>query len=124
MQFKSFVARRFFLERARLGPEGRSVPCSVGDFVDRDFYLVVTNGRSNHGSNDVPNVTYWDTQGLSGTYTVTLKATDVRDFAFASSRKFIWDAMGVKIGDKTVSLIFMFSSYFAGMKYFDQFSRK
>ncbi len=29
-------------------------------------------------------------------------ADDVRDFAFASSRKFIWDAMGVKIGGKTV----------------------
>lgn len=28
-------------------------------------------------------------------------AKDVRDFAFASSRKFIWDAMAVKIGDKT-----------------------
>ena len=30
------------------------------------------------------------------------EAENVRDFAFASSRKFIWDAMGVKIGDKTV----------------------
>ncbi len=29
------------------------------------------------------------------------KAENVRDFAFASSRKFIWDAMAVKIGDKT-----------------------
>ncbi|RLD25099.1 MAG: M1 family peptidase [Bacteroidetes bacterium] len=29
------------------------------------------------------------------------KATQVRDFAFATSRKFIWDAMAVKIGDKT-----------------------
>jgi hypothetical protein len=28
------------------------------------------------------------------------EATNVRDFAFASSRKFIWDAMTVKIGDK------------------------
>ena len=28
-------------------------------------------------------------------------AEDVRDFAFVSSRKFIWDAMAVKIGDKT-----------------------
>lgn len=28
-------------------------------------------------------------------------AENVRDFAFASSRKFIWDAMAVKIGDKT-----------------------
>ncbi|NOT75134.1 MAG: M1 family metallopeptidase [Cyclobacteriaceae bacterium] len=29
------------------------------------------------------------------------KADNVRDFAFATSRKFIWDAMAVKIGDKT-----------------------
>ena len=29
------------------------------------------------------------------------KADMVRDFAFASSRKFIWDAMAVQIGDKT-----------------------
>jgi hypothetical protein len=29
------------------------------------------------------------------------KAENVRDFAFASSRKFIWDAMAVKINDKT-----------------------
>ncbi len=28
------------------------------------------------------------------------KAENVRDFAFATSRKFIWDAMAVKIGDK------------------------
>ena len=30
------------------------------------------------------------------------KATNVRDFAFASSRKFIWDAMGVQFGNRTV----------------------
>ena len=30
------------------------------------------------------------------------KAERVRDFAFATSRKFIWDAMGQKLGDKTV----------------------
>lgn len=29
-------------------------------------------------------------------------AEDVRDFAFASSRKFIWDAMAVKLGDRSV----------------------
>jgi hypothetical protein len=28
-------------------------------------------------------------------------AENVRDFAFASSRKFIWDAQAVKVGDKT-----------------------
>jgi len=37
------------------------------------------------------------------TKTVTWKyhADNVRDFAFASSRKFIWDAQAVKVGDKT-----------------------
>ncbi len=35
------------------------------------------------------------------TKTWTFKAENVRDFAFASSRKFIWDAMGVKFGDHT-----------------------
>ena len=34
--------------------------------------------------------------------TWTFKAQNVRDFAFASSRKFIWDAMGVEIDGKTV----------------------
>lgn len=35
-----------------------------------------------------------------GEKTWTFRATDVRDFAFASSRKFMWDAMGVAVGDK------------------------
>lgn len=38
----------------------------------------------------------------SKTKTWHFKAENVRDFAFASSRKFIWDAMGVKFGDRTV----------------------
>lgn len=33
------------------------------------------------------------------------KAENVRDFAFASSRKFIWDAMAVKFGDRTVMAV-------------------
>lgn len=36
------------------------------------------------------------------TKTWIFKATNVRDFAFAHSRKFIWDAQGVKVADKTV----------------------
>ena len=36
------------------------------------------------------------------TKTWVFYAENVRDFAFASSRKFIWDAMGVKVGNKTV----------------------
>jgi len=38
----------------------------------------------------------------SGKKTWVFHADNVRDFAFASSRKFIWDAMGVKLGDRTV----------------------
>jgi len=34
--------------------------------------------------------------------TWTFQATNVRDFAFATSRKFIWDAMAVKVGGKNV----------------------
>jgi len=37
-----------------------------------------------------------------GTKTWRFIARNVRDFAFAASRKFIWDAMGVKVGDQTV----------------------
>ncbi len=37
-----------------------------------------------------------------GTRTWIFEAENVRDFAFATSRKFAWDAMGVPIGDKTV----------------------
>ena len=35
------------------------------------------------------------------TSTWNFQAENVRDFAFAASRKFIWDAMAVKVGDKT-----------------------
>ena len=38
----------------------------------------------------------------SGTKTWRFKAKNVRDFAFASSRKFIWDAQGMKSGDLDV----------------------
>jgi len=38
----------------------------------------------------------------TSTKTWEFKAENVRDFAFASSRKFIWDAVGVKIGNRTV----------------------
>jgi hypothetical protein len=34
--------------------------------------------------------------------TWTFKATNVRDFAFASSRKFIWDAQSVKVNGKNI----------------------
>ena len=37
----------------------------------------------------------------SGTKTWEFSAKNVRDFAFANSRKFIWDAMAVKVGNQT-----------------------
>ena len=37
-----------------------------------------------------------------GTKTWKFKAVNVRDFAFASSRKFIWDAMAVNVAGKTI----------------------
>ena len=38
----------------------------------------------------------------SGTKTWKFKAENVRDFGFASSRKFVWDAMGVEMSDGRV----------------------
>ncbi len=54
--------------------------------------------------------------------TWVFKAENVRDFGFASSRKFIWDAMGVKLGDKTV----MAMSYYPkeGNPLWEQYSTK
>ncbi len=56
------------------------------------------------------------------TKTWIFKAENVRDFAFASSRKFIWDAMGVKFGDRTV----MAMSYYPkeGNPLWEQYSTK
>lgn len=42
------------------------------------------------------------------TKTWKFKASNVRDFGFASSRKFIWDAKGVKFGDRTVMAMSMY----------------
>jgi len=39
---------------------------------------------------------------VKGMKTWKFKATNVRDFAFASSRKFIWDAQNQKVGNKDV----------------------
>lgn len=44
----------------------------------------------------------------TSTKTWKLKAEFVRDFAFASSRRFIWDMMAVKIGEKDVMAVSMY----------------
>ncbi|EGV44199.1 M1 family peptidase [Bizionia argentinensis JUB59] len=43
-----------------------------------------------------------------GTKTWKFSAENVRDFAFASSRKYIWDMMAVKIGDQDVMAVSMY----------------
>lgn len=57
-----------------------------------------------------------------GKKTWVYHAENVRDFGFASSRKFIWDAIGVKFGDRTV----MAMSYYPkeGNPLWEQYSTK
>ena len=50
-------------------------------------------------------------QKASGTRTWRFTARNVRDFAFASSRKFVWDAMGVKQDDAANPLVMAMSFY-------------
>ncbi|WP_395649897.1 M1 family metallopeptidase [Brevundimonas sp.] len=47
----------------------------------------------------------------SGTRTWHFKADDVRDFAFASSRKFIWDAVGVEQDNPAQPVVMAMSFY-------------
>lgn len=63
-----------------------------------------------------------ESKKAKGTKTWEFHAKNVRDFAFASSRKFIWDAMAVKIGGKSV----MAMSYYPkeGNPLWEQYSTK
>lgn len=56
------------------------------------------------------------------TKTWRFKATNVRDFAFSSSRKFIWDAMAVKIGDHTTMAMSLYPK--EGNPLWEQYSTK
>lgn len=48
---------------------------------------------------------------VPGTRTWTFRASNVRDFSWASSRKFIWDAMGVPNRDPEVPVVMAMSFY-------------
>ncbi len=61
-------------------------------------------------------------QKLSSKKTWHFKAENVRDFAFASSRKFVWDAMGVEQGDKTIMAMSFYPK--EGMPLWDKYSTK
>lgn len=54
--------------------------------------------------------------------TWVLKADQVRDFAFATSRKFIWDMMAVKVGDKDVMAVSLYPK--EGNPLWEDFSTK
>ncbi|HEX4887257.1 MAG TPA: M1 family metallopeptidase [Luteibaculaceae bacterium] len=56
------------------------------------------------------------------TKTWRFKAVNVRDFAFASSRKFIWDAMAVKIGNNTTMAMSLYPK--EGNPLWEQYSTK
>ena len=51
-----------------------------------------------------------------------LSAKNVRDFGFATSRKFIWDMMAVKIGDRNVMAVSLYSK--EGNPLWEQWSTK
>ncbi len=59
---------------------------------------------------------------VQSTKTWRFKAENVRDFAFATSRKFIWDAMAVKIGDQTSMAMSMYPK--EGNPLWERFSTK
>ena len=54
--------------------------------------------------------------------TWTFSAENVRDFGFATSRKFIWDAMGVKFGNRTVMAMSLYPK--EGNPLWEQYSTK
>ncbi len=52
-----------------------------------------------------------EAEGTSGTKTWRFAANNVRDFAWASSRKFIWDAQGYQQGGNVAPLVMAMSFY-------------
>ncbi len=54
-----------------------------------------------------------ETTRPAGTKTWTFAATNVRDYAWAASRKYIWDAMGVQVGGRTVMAMSYYPNFSA-----------
>ncbi|MBL4837022.1 MAG: M1 family metallopeptidase [Kordiimonadaceae bacterium] len=61
-------------------------------------------------------------EGTDKTKTWHFKAKNVRDFAFASSRKFVWDAIGVKLPDSGRTVMAMSLYPDEGMPLWDKYS--
>ncbi|WP_299708623.1 M1 family aminopeptidase [uncultured Tenacibaculum sp.] len=64
----------------------------------KDPVLIVTQAEAEEN----------EKKGTNKTKTWHFKAKNVRDYAFASSRKYIWDAMAVKINNKTVMAVSLY----------------
>ena len=61
-------------------------------------------------------------EGTDKTKTWKFKAKNVRDFAFGSSRKFVWDAMGVQLPDSGRTVMAMSLYADEGMPLWDKYS--
>lgn len=68
---------------------------SISDKTKPTFIITPEEAKSNESAEPK--------DSADRTKTWTFNAENVRDFAWAASRKFIWDAMPVKVGDRTVT---------------------
>ena len=116
-QHKQFLGRGEFTlpfgdYRVRLTVPADHVVGATGTLVNGDDVLTATQRerfRKARRSMDDPVMIVTETEARAAekkrsrdTKTWEFHAENVRDFAFASSRKFIWDAMGVPMGGDTV----------------------
>lgn len=115
-QHKSFLGRgEFTLElgnyRVRITVPSEMVVASTGTLQNPDQVLTdqwkQRLAKAEQAQTPVFIITPEEAEANESVRTETTKtwefdATNVRDFAFAASRKFIWDALGVKVGSQTV----------------------
>ncbi|WDQ19359.1 M1 family aminopeptidase [Rhodopirellula sp. P2] len=73
-----------------LKPEWKTRLAKMKKGEDPEFIITPEEAKANEKSKSKERATW------------NFTAKNVRDFAFAASRKFIWDAMPVKVGDQTV----------------------
>lgn len=73
-----------------LKPEWKTRLAKMKKGEDLEFIVTPEEAKENEKSKSKERATW------------NFTAKNVRDFAFAASRKFIWDAMPVKVGDQTV----------------------
>ncbi|MES2629610.1 MAG: M1 family metallopeptidase, partial [Bacteroidota bacterium] len=105
---------------------------ATGDFVNPGEVLASANLKKYNqakSSYDEPVIIFNEQEArdrepnrATATKTWKFRATNVRDFAFSTSRKFIWDAMAVKIGDRTTMAMSLYPK--EGNPLWEQYSTK